>query len=116
MLNQSALRKKTAPASLIRRDAYFGLGTLVAMTILLLFMNQHAQAQTPATPNPTLPAQPRQTPNFAEHQQKELAHIAAHIQILQTLQSCVQSATSHESLKACNETAHQSEEVNRRSK
>jgi len=117
MLNRSALLKKQATTLLTRRDSRFGICTLVAMTILILLISQNGHAQTPATPNQAPPAQPKGSgPNFAEHQQKELAHIATHIQILQTLQSCVQAATNHESLKACNETAHQSEEANRHSK
>jgi hypothetical protein len=47
---------------------------------------------------------------FAAHQQKELANIAQRIQILQTLQTCVQAATDHNGLKTCHETAKQSEQ------
>jgi hypothetical protein len=42
---------------------------------------------------------------FAQHKQRELARIASHLQALQTLQSCVQSATDHAAVKACNEAA-----------
>ena len=43
--------------------------------------------------------------NFEEHKQKELARIAQHLQMMQTLQSCVQAATDHAAIKSCNEAA-----------
>jgi hypothetical protein len=61
----------------------------------------HAQS-APATP----PNQADAAAKFAAHKQKELAHIAHHLQVIQTLQSCVESATDRAGLKACNETAH----------
>lgn len=42
---------------------------------------------------------------FEQHKQKMLAHIAARIQVLQTLQSCVQSATDRTAMKACHDAA-----------
>jgi hypothetical protein len=45
---------------------------------------------------------------FAQHKQNELNHIQAHMQILQTLQGCVQAATDRAGIHTCNETAHQS--------
>jgi len=60
-----------------------------------------ANAQTPPAPT----GQPHAA-KFEEHKQHELARITNHLQVLQTLQSCVQSATDHAALKACNQTAH----------
>jgi hypothetical protein len=84
-----------------------------AATILSLSLaGTAAFAQTTTTPAP--PSAPKGTgANFQEHQQKELARIGQHIQILQTLQSCVQSATDHAAIKTCNETAKQSEQAMR---
>jgi hypothetical protein len=42
---------------------------------------------------------------FAQHKQNELNKIQAHMQILQTLQSCVQAATDHAAIHSCNQTA-----------
>ena len=58
-----------------------------------------AAAQS-ASPTSSTPA------GFAQHKQMELSRIAAHLQIMQTLQTCVQSAADHAAIKACNETAH----------
>jgi hypothetical protein len=60
-------------------------------------------AQTPA---PTK-GQPNAA-QFAQHKQNELNRIQAHMQILLTLQGCVQAATDHAGIHTCNETAHQS--------
>lgn len=43
---------------------------------------------------------------FAEHKQKVLARIQSHMQVMQTLQSCVQAAKDHPAIKACEKTAH----------
>ena len=43
--------------------------------------------------------------NLASHKQKELAKIQEHMQILQTLQSCVSGAADATAIKSCNETA-----------
>lgn len=61
-----------------------------------------AQSGTPQAGTPGDPA------NFAAYKQKELAQIAAHIQVAQTLQACVQGAGDREALKTCRETAHAS--------
>jgi ribosomal protein S13 len=57
------------------------------------------------SPLPTAPTNPA---NFAAFKQKELARIATHIQVGQTLQACVQGATDRESLKTCKEAARDS--------
>lgn len=66
---------------------------------LLLISALGAQAQTPPRPGGA---------RFEAHKQQELARIANRIQVLQTLQSCVQAAADHHAVKACNETAHAS--------
>jgi hypothetical protein len=43
--------------------------------------------------------------NFTQHKQQELTRINTHLQILQTLQSCVQSAANPADMKRCNEAA-----------
>jgi hypothetical protein len=43
--------------------------------------------------------------NVAAHKQKELAKIQQKMQVLQTLQSCVNGATTSEAIHQCNETA-----------
>jgi hypothetical protein len=43
--------------------------------------------------------------NFTQHKQQELTRINTHLQILQTLQSCVQSAANPADMKRCNEVA-----------
>ncbi len=45
---------------------------------------------------------------LAQHKQKELARIGAHMQVLQTLQNCVQAAPDHAAIKGCNEAARAS--------
>jgi hypothetical protein len=52
-----------------------------------------------------MPADPANPANFAAFKQKELARIATHIQVAQTLQACVQGATDRDGLKACREAA-----------
>jgi hypothetical protein len=42
---------------------------------------------------------------FAQHKQNELNMIQSRMQILQTLQSCVQGATDHAAIHSCNQTA-----------
>jgi len=84
------------------RISTFSLGSGFLLALCIAMLCQHARAQSTPTP-----AQP--TPNFSAPQQKELTHIAARIQVLQTLQSCLQAATDHAGIKACNQTAKQSE-------
>jgi hypothetical protein len=90
--------------------------TLVATAIALLSQPSHAQTSAPGQtslpgqPAPPPPPPPPGSANFAQNKQKELDHIAAHMQILQTMQSCVQSASDHAALKACHDTAKQSEQ------
>ncbi len=87
---------------------------LPATAILSLsLIGNAAFAQSTTAPASPPGQQKGAGPNFQEHQQKELARIGQHIQILQTLQSCVQSATDHAAIKACNETAKQSERAMR---
>jgi hypothetical protein len=62
-----------------------------------------AHAQATATP---VPPPPPVSDKFAAHKQREIARIANHIQILQTLQSCVQSANDRAGVKSCNQDAH----------
>jgi len=62
-----------------------------------------AMAQTASSP-----AGGKGAANFAQHKQKELDRIAAHQQVLQTLQSCVQGANDAAAIKACNQAAHAS--------
>lgn len=44
---------------------------------------------------------------FAAHKQKLLDHIQARLQVLQTLQSCVQAGTDRAAVKTCEQTAHE---------
>lgn len=74
-----------------------------------------AQSTTPSptqspTGSSTGPSGSQAAPGgrFARQKQKELDHIQARIQIMQTLQSCVQSANDHAAVKACNQAARQS--------
>jgi hypothetical protein len=46
--------------------------------------------------------------NITAHKQKELAKIQEKMQVLQSLQSCVNGATTSEAIKQCNETARAS--------
>jgi hypothetical protein len=68
---------------------------------LLTAASAVAMAQS-AAPQPGTPG------DFAAYKQRELAQIAAHIQVAQTLQACVQGAADREALKACREAAHAS--------
>jgi hypothetical protein len=87
-----------------------GAIALLALFVFLLANCQPSYAQsTPTPPAPATTPQSGPGPNFADHQKKELDRIAAHIQVLQTLQSCVQAATDHAGIKACNQTAKASE-------
>lgn len=79
-------------------------GKRVLFAVMLTAASAIAMAQS-GTPQPGTPGDPA---NFAAYKQKELAHIAAHIQVAQTLQACVQGATDREALKACREAAHAS--------
>ena len=45
---------------------------------------------------------------FAAYKQKALTRIANHIQVAQTLQTCVQGANDSAAVKACKKTAHSS--------
>ena len=92
--------------TLQRRDlplVKYSMTAIVMIVLLLSLLSDRAHAQAPA------PAPVAAGANFAEHQQKELSHIAQHLQVLQTLQSCVQAATDHAGIKACNATAKASE-------
>jgi hypothetical protein len=60
-----------------------------------------AHAQATAVPPPTSASD-----KFAAHKQREMARIASRIQVLQNLQTCVQSANDHASMKACHQAAH----------
>ena len=72
--------------------------------VLLTAASAVAMAQS-GTPQPAAAGDPA---NFTAYKQKELAHIAAHIQAAQTLQTCVQGAADRAALKACREAAHAS--------
>ena len=65
------------------------------------------------TPPPTGGGQANPA-QFAQHKQSELNRIQAHMQILQTLQSCVQAATDRSGIHTCNQTAHQSMQAQRK--
>ncbi len=43
---------------------------------------------------------------FAAYKQKTLTRIASHIQVAQTLQTCVQGATDSAAVKSCKKAAH----------
>jgi len=73
--------------------------TATLLTFVALLASAAAGAQTPPSPAGG-------DANFAAHKQKELAKIQQHQQVLQTLQSCVNAATTHDAVKQCNETAH----------
>ena len=68
-----------------------------------------AQAQTyPATPvNPATGTNGGMS--VANHKQKELAKIQEKMQVLQSLQSCVNGAQTTDAIKQCNETARASQ-------
>jgi hypothetical protein len=72
--------------------------------VLLTAASAVAMAQSGAPQ----PGTPGDGANFAAYKQKELAQIAAHIQVAQTLQACVQGAADREALKVCREAAHAS--------
>ena len=61
-------------------------GKRVLFAVMLASASALAMAQS-GTPQPGTPGDPA---NFAAYKQKELAQIAAHIQVAQTLQTCVQ--------------------------
>ena len=69
----------------------------------------YAQAAAPSAAAPAVAVAVAPGKNFTAHKEKELAHIAHRLQILQTLQSCVQAATDHAALKACHVTAKSTE-------
>jgi hypothetical protein len=58
--------------------------------------------------SPSAPAGPDTAANFAQHKQMKLSRIAARMQALQTLQSCVQGAADHAAIKSCNDAARAS--------
>jgi hypothetical protein len=66
-----------------------------------------ANAQSTSAPAPSAPKGQPNPARFAEHKQKVLARIQSHLQIMQTLQSCVQAANDHAAIKACEKTAHE---------
>ena len=80
-----------------------------ALSIALSSLAFAAAAQTPA-PVPGTPTVPGtgSGSGIAAHKQKELAKIQERMQVLQTLQSCVNAATTAEAIKQCNATAHAS--------
>ena len=65
-----------------------------------------ANAQSTSTPVPGAPKGQPDPARFAEHKQKVLARIQSRLEIMQTLQSCVQAANDHAAIKACEKTAH----------
>jgi len=52
-------------------------------------------------------AQSAGSENFQQHQAMEVQHIEAHIAQAQAHLACVRSATSHETLHACNQQAQE---------
>jgi len=91
--------------------SFLGKTIPVALAVVCALSGHPAFAQSATTPTPPPQQQKAPGPDFATHQQKELAHIGQRIQIMQTLQSCIQSATDHAGMKTCNETARQSEQA-----
>jgi hypothetical protein len=74
---------------------------IVACTLFILAFSASAQT-TPA------PAAAPGGDQFATRKQNELNRIAARLQVMQALQTCVQAATDHKAMRACNQTARQS--------
>ena len=64
----------------------------------------HAQATAEAPPPPV--AQSASSDRFFAHKQRALARIAAHVQVLQNLQSCMQAAVDRPGVRACHQAAH----------
>ena len=60
---------------------------------------QQAPAAAPA---------PETAASFAQHKDKEMARITAHLAALQTMQSCVASAADRAAMKVCHKEAHAS--------
>ena len=83
-------------------NAVSGIGATRMVAAALLSVTAIAAHAQSAPPPPPPQAGGK---NFEEHKQKELARISRHLQIMQTLQSCVQAAADHSAMKACNEAA-----------
>ena len=77
---------------------------LIAVSMLTCVLTAHAQS--PSTSAPNAPKGHADPARFAEHKQKVLARIQSHLQIMQTLQSCVQAANDQAAIRACEKTAH----------
>ncbi len=77
-------------------------GKRVLFAVVLTATSALVMAQS-GTPQPAAAGDPA---NFTAYKQKELAHIAAHIQAAQTLQTCVQGTADRAALKVCREAAH----------
>ena len=71
---------------------------LIAVAAALAGAAVGANAQTS---DAAAPAQSATSNHFAAHKQNALARIAKRIEVLQSLQSCVQAANDHAALKAC---------------
>lgn len=100
---------------LTRLSVPFKITSSIAIAALLSFsmMSNNvsaAETSTPATASPTPPTvQNKDADNmFAERKEKELVRIAKHLQILQTLQTCVKSADDPAAMKACHKAARTS--------
>ncbi|PRC93735.1 hypothetical protein [Solimicrobium silvestre] len=115
MVSPLFFSKKISALTMSRRDklplfSYSIMGMLImAMLLSFTMVSRHATAQTPASPPASAPAGAGAGAKFADHKTKELARIAHHLEVLQTLQSCVQAANDHAAMKTCNETAKASE-------
>jgi hypothetical protein len=68
--------------------------------LVLTAVSGLTMAQSSAPSSATDPA------SFAAYKQKTLTRIANHIQVAQTLQSCVQGASDSAAVKTCKKTAH----------
>lgn len=83
----------------------FKTKTLMAASMLVYVLTASAEsASTPANSTPKGQPDPAR---FSEHKQKVLARIQTHLQVLQTLQSCVQAANDQPAIRACEKTAHE---------
>jgi hypothetical protein len=65
-----------------------------------------ASAQTPLPSAVGTPKGASETARFTAHKQKLLDRIQARLQVLQTLQSCVQASNERTAMKVCEQTAH----------
>lgn len=92
--------------------------SIAIAAVLSFFMMSNSNASstdTSTTASPTPPAvQKKEVDNmFAERKEKELARIEKHLQILQTLQSCIKSADDQAAIKACHKAARTLAQPNR---